>query len=155
LGDRNRDLKKWNEAAEAYAQHLELHPEDDAIWIQCGNCFKEAGNFVRSLAAYKKAEELNPKSFDIHLQLGHLSKITGNLSAALRSYEQAALLNPDFGEAKHEIQSVMSRINSSSASAVSPSSQLFSSVDQLIAYLKLRSADDDVFTTYFHSVSGR
>jgi tetratricopeptide (TPR) repeat protein len=155
VGDKHRDLKQWREAAAAYTRHLELYPEDDAIWIQCGNCLKEAGDFARSLAAYKEAEKLNATNFDVHLQLGHLNKITGRLSEALRCYQQAALLNPDFGEAKHEIQNLIDRMNSVSGRAVGETTVLFSSVDQVIAFLKLQSEDDDVFASYFRSVSGR
>jgi tetratricopeptide (TPR) repeat protein len=154
VGDSHRDRQEWREAAKAYARHLEIHPEDDAIWIQCGNCFKEAGDFARSLAAYKTAEQLNSANFDVHLQLGHFNKITGRLSEALKSYEQAALLNPDLGDVKHEIQDVMNRIKSSGPAA-GEMTELFSSIDQLIAFLKLQSEDDDIFTSYFRSVSGR
>jgi tetratricopeptide (TPR) repeat protein len=155
VGDKHRDQKQWREAAEAYTRHLELYPEDDAIWVQCGNCFKEAGDFARSLTAYKRAEQLNAINFDVHLQLGHFNKITGRLSEALKCYEQAALLNPDFGEAKHEIQDTLNRINSSSGRGFGATNEIFSSVDQLIAFLQLQSEEDDIIVSYFRSVSGR
>jgi tetratricopeptide (TPR) repeat protein len=151
VADKHRDLKQWRDAAEAYTRYLELYPEDDAIWIQCGNCLKEAGDFARSLAAYKEAEQLNPTKFDVHLQLGHLNKITGRLSEALQCYEQAALLTPDFGEARHEIQNIVGRINSVSGQHLGETTEFFSSLDQFIAFLKLQSADNDIFSSYFRS----
>jgi tetratricopeptide (TPR) repeat protein len=155
LGDNHRDRKQWRDAAEAYTRHLELYPNDDAIWIQCGNCLKEAGDFARSLAAYKKAEQLNATNFEVHLQLGHLNKITGRLYEALQCYEQAALFNPNFGEAKQEIKNILDRVSSSHERTPAQIKGLFHSIDQLIAFLKLQTADDDVFASYFRLVSGR
>jgi tetratricopeptide (TPR) repeat protein len=155
IGDNHRDCEKWRDAAEAYTRHLELYPDDDAIWIQCGNCLKEAGDFARSMAAYKKAEQLNVKNFEVHLQLGHLNKITGRLSEALKCYNQAALLNPAFGEVKHEIQNIINRLSSSSKRTPPEIKEFFSSIDELIAFLKFQTADDDVFASYFRLVSGR
>jgi len=155
IGDRHRDQKQWSDAAEAYTQHLARHPDDAGIWVQCGNVLKEAGDFARSMSSYRKAEQISPTDFDVHLQLGHLYKITGQLSAALRSYEQAAALNPGLGDAKHEIQNVLSKLNTSAASGLGETKELFSSVEQLISFLKLQPSENDVFASYFRSIGGR
>jgi len=155
IGDNHRDRKQWRDAAEAYTRHLELYPDDDAIWIQCGNCLKEAGDFARSMAAYKKAEQLNATNFDVHLQLGHLNKITGRVSEALECYKRADLINPDLGEVKHEIQNIIHKTSLSFERIPGEIKGLFSSIDQLIAFLKLQTEDDDVFASYFRLVKGR
>jgi tetratricopeptide (TPR) repeat protein len=155
MGDVNRDVKKWHEAAAAYARHLESYPEDDAIWIQRGNCLKEAGELAQSLAAYKRAEQLNGANYDVYLQLGHLHKITGHLAEALQSYERAAVLNPDSGDAKHEIRNTLDLISASPEQRPQQILSLFTSLDQLITSLKQQPEEEDVFTSYFRSVSGR
>ena len=155
IGDNHRDRKQWRDAAEAYTRHLELYPDDDAIWIQCGNCLKEAGDFARSMAAYKNAEQLNAKNFEVHLQLGHLNKVAGRASEALKCYQQAALLNPNFSEVKHEIHNIIHKPSLSFERIPGEIKGLFSSTDQLIAFLKLPTEDDDVFANYFRLVSGR
>lgn len=154
-GDKHRDAKQWVEAAKSYSKYLSFHPDDYGIWIQAGNCFKEAGEFLDSLTAYKKAEDMRPKDFEVHLQLGHLYKITGQLSSALQSYETAAVLNPDFGEIKHEIQGVLERMKSFDGQGIGAKGQPFPSIRSLLAFLKFQSNEDDIFTKYFHSVSGR
>lgn len=154
-GDKHRDAKQWSEAAKSYSEYLYSHQDDYGIWIQAGNCFKEAGEFSDSLSAYKKAEELRPKDFEVHLQLGHLYKITGQLSSALQSYETAAALNPDFGEIKHEIQGVLERMKSFDGQGIGANGRPFPSIKSLLAFLKFQSKEDDIFTKYFHSVSGR
>lgn len=155
IGDNHRDRKQWREAAEAYTRHLELYPDDDAIWIQCGNSLKEAGDFGRSMAAYKNAEQLNAKNFEVHLQLGHLNKVAGSASEAMKCYKQAALLNPNSSEVKHEIQNIIHKPGLSFERSPGEIKGLFSSIDQLIAFLKLQTEDDDVFASYFRLVSGR
>jgi len=155
IGDNHRDRMQWRDAAEAYARHLELYPDDDAIWIQCGNCLKEAGDFASSMAAYKNAERLNAKNFEVHLQLGHLNKVASRVSEALKCYNQAALLNPNSSEVKNEIQNIIHEPSSSFERIPGEINGLFSSIDHLIAFLKLQTEDDDVFASYFRLVSGR
>jgi len=152
--DAARDGRRWQEAARLYQEHLDLRPDDAPIWVQLGHALKESGNLGDAETAYKQSLELAPDVADTQLQLGHLYKVSGHFSEALKCYEQAALLNPDLGDAKHEIQDVVTKLNSPSKSPSGQFSQFFSSVDQLIAYLKLQPADDDIFTNYFRSVSG-
>ncbi len=152
IGDSNRDARQWTEAAAAYCQHLDANPAHAAIWIQAGNCFKEAGNFGRSLAAYRKAEQLEP-NFEVHLQLGHLYKITGNLSAALAAYERAAALNPDFGEVTHEIRDLCERIKTSAPDR-NAAVYLCGSIDELLDAFRNLPPDEDPFATYFRSIGG-
>jgi tetratricopeptide (TPR) repeat protein len=155
IGDNHRNRKQWRDAAEAYARHLERYQDDDAIWIQCGNCLKEAGDFARSMAAYKNAEQLNAKNFEVHLQLGHLNKVAGRVSEALQCYKQAALLNPNSSEVKHEVQNIIHEPSLSFERIPGEIKGLFSSIDQLIAFLKLQAEEDDMFASYFRLVSGR
>lgn len=152
-GDSNRDAKQWVEAATAYCRHLDANPEDAAIWIQAGNCFKESGNFARSLAAYRKAEELEPNNFEVHLQLGHLHKVCGHLSAALAAYERAAALDPDFGEITHEIRALSGRIRAAPPGSAAPV-RLVGSIEELLDEFRKLPADEDPFAAYFRSVGG-
>ena len=150
LGDSKRDAQEWIEAAAAYGRFLEAHPDDSGIWIQAGNCYKEAGNLSRSLSAYRKAEQIDPGSFEVHLQLGHLYKILGNLPAALAAYERAAALNPDFGEVRPEIRQVFEAMKSIGL-ATQIGLDFFGSVEELVASLRARPEGDDIFSVYFRA----
>ena len=71
-GDAARDAKNWTAAAHAYERHLNLTPEDHAIWVQYGHALKEAGSFERALAAYEQADLLKPSDRDLTTHLHHL-----------------------------------------------------------------------------------
>jgi tetratricopeptide (TPR) repeat protein len=154
LGDQHRDGGRWRDAAESYGRYLDDHPDDSGIWVQRGNCLKEAGELARSLEAYRAAEERDPKNFDVHLQMGHLYKVGGRLASALASYETAARLNPDFGEVQHEIQTVR-HLMKQPATSGRLQSHVVRDMAGLLALLKFQRDEDDVFASYFRSINGR
>jgi GT2 family glycosyltransferase len=84
-----RDARRWEEAAEQYQAALRLSPARAAIWVQLGNCRKEAGDRSGAEAAYRQSLELAPDIADTHLQLGHLLKLRGDAMAAIAAYARA------------------------------------------------------------------
>ena len=44
--NKERDSGNWAEAARLYLVYLNSRPDDFGIWVQRGNCLKEAGNFA-------------------------------------------------------------------------------------------------------------
>jgi GT2 family glycosyltransferase len=87
--DASRDARRWGEAAELYRSALGLSPDRAAIWVQLGNCRKEAGDRAGAEAAYRRSLELAPDSADTHVQLGHVLKLQGDAIAAIASYARA------------------------------------------------------------------
>ena len=53
--DRCRDEGRWSEAAALYRKHLAEHQYDFAIWVQAGNCLKEAASYEDALECYWRA----------------------------------------------------------------------------------------------------
>lgn len=102
-GDLARDTGAWQQAVDHYEAHLAQNADDAAIWVQLGNCAKEAGNLELSLKAYTRAIEIAPEVADSHLQLGHLVKIMGRLRQAIDCYRRALELDPALADARHEI----------------------------------------------------
>ena len=94
-GDLARDRHLWDEAMRQYSKHLELFPEDEAIWVQLGHAEKERGNLEQAIAAYLRALALNWDNADSHLQLGHVHKLLGRIDQAAASYQIASLYEPD------------------------------------------------------------
>ena len=91
-GDKLRDLKRWDEAAQAYGRHLEQHPEDVAIWIQHGHMLKEAGHLTKAIASYNRSEELDPGDADRDIHLFHLRE---RLATIVESGEAPAAAEED------------------------------------------------------------
>jgi len=93
-GDRFRDARKWRQAAECYAKHLEYNPSDVAILVQAGNCLKEAGDYPEAKKRYAAALQIDPDNSDTHLQYGHLMKLMGQRIDAMESYRRSTELDP-------------------------------------------------------------
>lgn len=89
-----RDQHRWIEAARSYQAYLELRPRRARIWIQAGNCLKEAGFFAESLAAYERARAILPHDADLHLQMGHLAKLDDRRRDAMEAYATALEIDP-------------------------------------------------------------
>lgn len=104
--DTARDGKDWFTAAGAYEAYLNLSPDEHAIWVQLGNCAKEAGNYKLSLSAYETALSLNGQFADTHLQLGHLYKLMGRSGSAISHYQQALQIDPSLSDAQNELSAI-------------------------------------------------
>ncbi|UDL93384.1 tetratricopeptide repeat protein [Lichenihabitans sp. PAMC28606] len=150
IGDRKRDQRAWSEAADAYQQHVDRHPSDFSIWVQLGNCCKEAGRLAAAEQAYQYAVTLNEQDADVRLQLGHLLKLQNRKADALRAYEATLALAPDNADARHEIASILGRTRSEArTSAFDPLGASAQSLDELLQTLKADQKRADVFAQYF------
>jgi len=85
-GDKCRDDRRWADAVRWYREHLNRFPRDFAIWVQLGNCLKEAGSLIEALAAYQQAKAVDDADADVFVQLGHLFKLLGRRDDAIESY---------------------------------------------------------------------
>jgi glycosyltransferase involved in cell wall biosynthesis len=103
LGDRCRDNKMWSEAARFYGEHVLSHPDDFAIWVQRGNCLKEAGFCAEALDSYNSAIAINSTDADVFLQRGHVEKLLGQRDEAIRSYGMSLVLRPHDNDALREL----------------------------------------------------
>ena len=162
--DGHREAKRWSAAAAAYCRYLEECPEDAAVWVQAGNCFKEAAlagdpagvrdaDFARSLAAYLKAVQLAPHNLGAHRELGHLYKLLGNMAEARASYERAGIFDPAFdratleaGERARQVQAIGSR--------ASPGLKQSAPILELLTALRQLPHEQDPFVAYFNAVGG-
>ncbi len=107
--DRERDAENWDKAAELYRKHLDYKSDDFPIWVQFGNCLKEAGNLAAAEQAYRSAITLRPDDPDVHLQLGHLMKRTGQIATAIECYQHSFELDPTQQYAYRELKAL--RVN--------------------------------------------
>ena len=104
LGDSERDQGNWIDAADAYSKHLQTFPRDFDIWVQCGNCRKEAGEYGLSLEAYSRAISLRDNDADVYVQRGHLLKLMNRELEAIESFQTALGLDPSQSDAYREIR---------------------------------------------------
>ena len=102
-GDRMRDTGHWAEAVMAYGEHLAENPQDFGIWVQQGNCAKEAYDFATAHEAYVSALKLRQDDADLYLQLGHLYKLINRRVDAIRAYGMAYKLDRRLTDARNEM----------------------------------------------------
>jgi glycosyltransferase involved in cell wall biosynthesis len=137
-----RDRGRFKEAAEVYSRHLSLCPSDFAIWIQAGNCLKEAALYEASLSCYEKAIALNDDDADAYLQKGHLLKLMGQAEAALASYERSLKSDPGQLDALREIvalekeRSIGTLRDPKKAEKDRDSHNLYLDISDLLAFLR-------------------
>jgi tetratricopeptide (TPR) repeat protein/GT2 family glycosyltransferase len=102
-GDRLRDGRQYEAAAEAYGEALKLLPLRTDIRVQYGNMLKDSGRLAEAETAYRAALASAPDNPEIHLQLGHVFKLQGRREKALAAYRQAADLDPSLKAAQVEL----------------------------------------------------
>ncbi|GLV28239.1 hypothetical protein TomTYG75_07620 [Sphingobium sp. TomTYG75] len=102
--DAARDQRRWNSAIEAYRRYLFFAPRHAPIWVQLGNCLKEAGELERARAAYGRARTLMPDNADIYLQMGHLAKLDDRQNDAIEAFQRAVDIDPHYGDAATELK---------------------------------------------------
>ena len=101
--------KKYDEAQKAFAEALELSPnEAEYLMYQAWSAYKahpEASAVLDNTRKHLiRATELSPKLSLAHLFLGYISKDEGNEMEAQRRFERAILCNPNCTEALRELR---------------------------------------------------
>ncbi len=89
-GDAARDGGDWVTAAAAYHEHLQLHPNDVAIWVQMGHMLKDTSRLVEADHAYDRALQLTPDDADLLLHYGMLKRRLGKSKRAAELFSHAA-----------------------------------------------------------------
>lgn len=84
--------EKYERAADAYTQALELNPKSYEAWHQLGKVFATTLQFDKAVEAYSKAAQLNPKFPDAYQGLASAHYWTGNLAVALEQVDQLTKL---------------------------------------------------------------
>jgi glycosyltransferase involved in cell wall biosynthesis len=137
-GDSERDARNWESAAALYLEHLNKEPTDFAIWVQRGNCLKEAGDLAGAEEAYRRAIALNEEDSDVHLQLGHLMKRAHRLDEAVKSYQRSLDLDPGLSHALSELKALGISVSSSrrGLERLNDSPILYLDIYDLIAFLR-------------------
>ena len=120
--DAARDAGMFERAARLYHEVAQVDPRGP-IFVQQGNCLKEAGALLAAEKAYTSALELDPGDADCLLQLGHLMKMMGDLSRAESYYAMSVRLDSDRPDAQTELtalRTAAARLGTSLPAATEP-----------------------------------
>ncbi len=102
-------VKKYQEAEQAFAEALELNPnEAEYLMYQAWSAYKANPKATDVILHTRKklmrVAELNPKLSLAHLYLGYICKDEGNEKEAQRRFERAIQHNPNCTEALRELR---------------------------------------------------
>lgn len=156
-GDKARDASRWGEAAKLYHLYLAENSGDAEIWVQCGHCEKESGDFKAALSCYLEARSIKADNDDLYLQMGHLYKLMDREADAIESYQKCLSLNNNSADARLELAALLRPAeaveHSQFAEAPPPSfvppvrlvlADSLSSEEQLLARIASERADGDL-----------
>ena len=99
LGASAVQLKKFDEAVEAYNKCINLKPDYVDAYINMGVALKEQGKLDEAIDACKKAISLKPDYAISYSNIGNVYKVQGNLEEAINAYKKALSLKPDYADA--------------------------------------------------------
>ncbi|WP_332119194.1 hypothetical protein [Azorhizobium caulinodans] len=128
LADAARDGRRWDAAADFYAQGLLIAPDAFAAWVQCGHARKEAGDLVAAEASYRQAMRLRREDADLHVQIGHLFSLRGQSGAAAEHYRRAAELG---SRDVHALQYADARTRRQASAPLTSAADGFARADEL------------------------
>ena len=82
------------EAAQAFRDVIQLHPDVGELYINLGAALKSTGDFESAEAAYRTAIKILPKNALAWFNLGNLLRVTKNDEEALKAFRKADMLQP-------------------------------------------------------------
>ncbi|MDD2893502.1 MAG: tetratricopeptide repeat protein [Halothiobacillaceae bacterium] len=98
LGNAQRKLCKYEEAAASYRMALEIAPGFVEAHYNLGNALRDLGQLEEALKSYLQALQLKPDYAEAHFSLGNVQKALGQLEDAVASYRCALALKPDINK---------------------------------------------------------
>ena len=103
------DLRKNEEAAQAFSDLLALQPQSLAGHAGRGQAHFNAGRFAEASADFVAATELRPEP-ELFLMAGKSSEDAGRLAKAAEEYRRALQVKPDLTEARERLEAIEKRL---------------------------------------------
>jgi tetratricopeptide (TPR) repeat protein len=103
LGRAFQDLKKFDEAIQAYAKTIEINPSDFKAYHNLGVVYEHQGATDEAVQHYEKAIEIYPQYVDAHFNLANIYHKKGALDNAIAHYKKVIELQPEDFEARNNL----------------------------------------------------
>lgn len=107
LGNALFDLKKFNDALNAFSRAIQLEPNNGEAYYNRGNCLQELERYEEAGRDYERALNIYPDDAEIYLSKGNLEKRLRCFEQALVSCDRAIELKPDYAEAYYNRGAVL------------------------------------------------
>lgn len=103
LGRAFQDLKKFDEAIQAYAKTIEINPSDFKAYHNLGVVYEHQGATDEAVQHYEKAIEIYPQYVDAYFNLANIYYKKGALDNAIAHYKKVIELQPEDFEARNNL----------------------------------------------------
>ena len=110
LGFALQHLKRWEEAAAAYARASELNPGFAEARVNLGNCLQELGRLEEAEAAFRSAVAVKPDLYQAQYTLGLLMRRLNRWTEAVEALRAAHALAPQDPNAWDFLYSALMRL---------------------------------------------
>ncbi len=107
LGNRLRQLGRYDEAVQVFRRSLQHHPEDVAMYHTLGDTYQEMGRPDEALQQYQAAVAAAPQNPAAHNKLGMALRDRGRYEEAEAAFRQAIAVAPEFAEAYYHLGEVL------------------------------------------------
>ncbi len=101
-GESLRELDQFDEALPQLLQAAEQAPENIAVWVGIGWCYKRMEQLPRAMDALLSALRQHPEEPILHYNLACYQSLAGMTDRALKSLTHAVKLDSTYRELAHE-----------------------------------------------------
>jgi len=88
------NLRRYDEAIEAYRRGLKLYPGSSAAWFDLGNSYGMKDRYAEAIEAYTEAARIDPRNLDILVNLGHAYIQVDRYDNAIQMLDRASRIDP-------------------------------------------------------------
>jgi tetratricopeptide (TPR) repeat protein len=118
-GNKLYQEQKYEEAAQAYKEALEISPSQWGYYFNLGLANKKMDKKEEALAAFKKAVELSPESYSSNKELAENFAKSGNYEEAKKYYKKATEISPDDPDAFYNLGVCLTNLGDSEGALTS------------------------------------
>lgn len=99
LGIANGNLKRYNDAIEAFRQALHINPKHAEAWNNIGDTYRKLNRYRDAIEAFRQALRIDPKYSDPWNNLGVAYGELKRHEDAIEVFRQALRINPNYADA--------------------------------------------------------
>jgi len=103
LGIANGNLKRYNDAIEAFRQALHINPKYAEAWNNLGDTYRKLNRYNDAIESFRKALRIDPKYADPWNNLGVAYGELKRHDDAIEVFRQALRINPEYADAWYNL----------------------------------------------------
>ena len=107
LGFTFKEMKKFDEAIDAFESVITENPDDVLAYNHLGSIYLEQKNFEKSINSYKRGLQVDPNHPILNYNLANCYAQANNYAEAIRYYEKALKTRPGWVDAVRQFSNIL------------------------------------------------